>query len=150
MESRSEREWCLPHHQVVNPKPGTIGRVLNGAINFHGASLNKSLLTAPDLLQNQIYVLLRFRQHPIAVSANIEGFFIQVGVLPCDQPSLRFLRREDPTSNDVVHQLTRHIFEAKDLPTCANYALQRTASDNAKDIRKPRKPSFRISTCKIT
>ena len=59
--------------------------------------------------------------------------FLQVGVLPCDQPSLRFLWREDPTSNVVVHQYTRHIFGAKVSPTCANYALQRTARDNAKE-----------------
>ena len=59
--------------------------------------------------------------------------FFQVGVLPGDQPSLRFLWREDPTSKVVVHQYTRHIFGAKDSPTCVNYALQRKASDNAKE-----------------
>ena len=59
--------------------------------------------------------------------------FLQVGVLPCDQPSLRFLWRKDPTSNIVVHQYIRRIFGAKDSPTCANYALQSTASDNAKE-----------------
>ena len=134
LESRSEREWYLPHHPVVNPnKPGKVRRVLNGAANFHGASFNNSLFTGPDLLQNLIYVLLRFRQHPFAVSADIEGMFLQAGVLPCDQPSLCFLWRENPTSNVVVHQYTRHIFGAKDSPTCANYALQRTASDNAKE-----------------
>ena len=133
VESRSEREWYLPHHPVVNPnKPGKVRRVLNGAAKFHGASLNKSLLTGPDLLQNLIYILKRLRQHPFAVSADIEGMFLQVGVLPCDQPSLHFLWWEDPTSNVVVHQYTRHIFGAKDSPTCANYALQGTASDNAK------------------
>ena len=133
VESRSEREWYLPHHPVVNPnKPGKVRRILNGAAKFHGASLNKSLLTGPDLMQNLIYVLLRFRQHPFAVSADIEGMFLQVGVLPCDQPSLRFLWQEEPTSNVVVHQYTRHVFGAKDSPTCANYALQRTAIDNAK------------------
>ena len=58
--------------------------------------------------------------------------FRQVGVLPSDQPSLRFLWREDPTTNVVVYQYTRHIFGAKDSPTCANYALKRTARDNAK------------------
>ena len=31
-----------------------------------------------------------------------------------------------------MYQYTRHIFGAKDSPTCANYALQRTARDNAK------------------
>ena len=133
VESRSDKEWYLPHHPVLNPnKPGKVRRVLNGAAKFHGASLNKSLLTGPDLLQNLIYVLLRFRQHPYAVSADIEGMFLQVGVLPSDQPSLRFLWREDPTTNVVVYQYTRHIFGAKDSPTCANYALQRTARDNAK------------------
>ena len=58
--------------------------------------------------------------------------FLQVGVLPSDQPSLRFLWREDPTTNIVVYEYTRHIFRAKNSPTCANYALQRTARDNAK------------------
>ena len=58
---------------------------------------------------------------------------LQVGELPCDQPSMRFLWREDPTSNVAVHQYTRHIFGAKDSSTCANYALQPTVSDNAKE-----------------
>ena len=53
-------------------------------------------------------------------------------MLPCDQPSLRFLWREEPTSNVVVRQYTRHSFGEKDSPTCVNYAHQRTASDNAK------------------
>ena len=132
-ESRSKREWYLPHHPVNNPnKPCKVRRVLNGAAKFYGASLNKSLLTGPDLLENLIYVLLRIRQHPFAVSADIERMFLQVGVLPCDQPSLLFLWREDPTSNVAVHQYTRHMFGAKDSPICANYSLQRTASDNSK------------------
>ena len=134
MESRSEREWYLPHHLVVNPKKlGKLRRVQNGAAKLHGAYLHKSLLNRPDLLQNIIYVLLRFRQLPFAASADIEGMFLQVGVLPCDQPSLRYLWWEDPTANVVVHQYTRHIFGAKDSPTCANYALKRSASGNAKD-----------------
>ena len=75
VESRSEREWYLPHHPVVNPnKPGKVRKVLNGAAKFHGASFNKSLLNGPDLQQNIIYVLLRFRQHPFAVSAALEKF----------------------------------------------------------------------------
>ena len=30
----------------------------------------------------------------------------------------------------MVYQYTRHIFGAKDSPTCANFALQKTARDN--------------------
>ena len=40
---RSDREWYLPHHPVVNPnEPGKVRRVLNGAYKFQGLSLNKS------------------------------------------------------------------------------------------------------------
>ena len=55
---------------------------------------------------------------------------MQVGLLESDQHSLRFLWRYDPTSDVNVFQNTRHIFGAKDSPTCANYALRRTAVDN--------------------
>ena len=131
VEQRLDREWYLPHHPVINPnKPGKVRRVLNGAAKFHGISLNKSLLTGPDLFQNLIHVLLRFRQHQFTVSADIEGMFLQLVVPDCDQPLLRFLWREDPTTNVVVYQYTRYIFGAKDSPTCANYALQRAARDN--------------------
>ena len=131
---RSKREWYLPHHPVINPnKPGKIRRVLNGAAKFHGTSLNRSLLTGPDLLQRLIHTLIRFRQHKYAVSADIEGMFLQVGVPLADQPCLRFLWREDPSSEVMVYQYSRHIFGAKDSPTCANFALQKTAKDN---IRK--------------
>ncbi|XP_075250920.1 uncharacterized protein LOC142343117 [Convolutriloba macropyga] len=130
---RSRREWYLPHHPVVNPnKPNKMRRVLNGAAKFHGTSLNKSLLTGPDLLQRLIHTLIRFRQYQYAVSADIEGMFLQVGVLPQDQPCLRFLWREDPSTDVMVYQYTRHIFGAKDSPTCANYTLQRTAKDNSR------------------
>ena len=125
------REWYLPQHPVINPnKPGKVRRVLNGASKFHGFSLNKSLLVGPDMLQSLLYVQLPFRQHKIAISAVIEGIFIQFVVLWEDQPSLRFLRRENPSTEVMVYQYTRHIFGARDSPTCANFALQQTAKDN--------------------
>ena len=127
---RFKREWYLPHHPEINPnKPGKIRRVLNGAAKFHGTSLNRSLLTGPDLLQRLIHTLIRFRQHKYAVSADIEGMFLQVGVPLADQPCLRFLWREDPSSEVMVYQYSRHIFGAKDSPTCSNFALQKTAKD---------------------
>ena len=142
---RSDKECYLPHNPVINPnKSGKFRRVLNGAAKFHGTSLKKSLLTGPDLLQNLIHGLLRFRQHQFDVSADIEGMFLQVGVPDCDQPSLRFLWREDPTTNVVVYQYTRQIFGAKDSPTCANYALQRMARDNVSQYPEATKAVLEI------
>ena len=124
------REWYLPHHPVIHPnKRGKVRRVLNGAAKFQGSSVNNALLTGPDLLQNLIHILIRFRQNPYAVSADIEGMFLQVGVIPDDRPSLRFLWRDYPAAEVAVFQYVRHIFGSKDSPTCANYALRRTATD---------------------
>ena len=81
--------------------------MLNGAAMFHHKSLNSSLLVAPDLLRNLFSVLIRFREHPYAASADIEGMFLQVGVPPADQRSRRFLWQEDPLSKVVVHQYKR-------------------------------------------
>ena len=129
---RSDREWYLPHHPIVNPnKPGKVRRVLNGASKFHGTSLKKSLLVSPDdLLQNLFFVLLRFRQHKYTVSADIEGMFFQVGLLARDRTSLCFFFRDNTSSDVVVHQYTRHIFGLRDSPTCANFALQKPATDS--------------------
>ena len=57
---------------------------------------------------------------------------MQVGVVPRDRPSLRFLWREDPATDASVFSYVRHNFGSKDSPTCANYALERTARDNRK------------------
>ena len=124
------REWSSPHHPVVHPhNPGKVRKVLNGAATFHGQSLNSALLAGPDLLQSLIHILFRFRLYSFAVSADIEGMFLQVGVIPCDRPSLRFLWREHPAAEVAVYEYVRHIFGSKDSPIYANYALKRTATD---------------------
>ena len=130
-KNRSDWEWYVPHHPFLNPnKPGKVQRVLNGASKFHCNSLNNSLLVGSDLLQKLLLVLVRFRKNKYAVSADIEGMFMQVSLLESDQHSLRFLWREDPTSDVSVFQYTRHTFGVKDSPTYAKYALLRTAVDN--------------------
>ena len=86
IEIRLFKELYLPHHPLFYPiKPGKILRVLNWAAKFLGAFPNRSLLIVPGLLQNLIYVLLPFRQHPFPGSNYIKGFFLQVGVLTSDQ-----------------------------------------------------------------
>ena len=76
-----ESIWCLPHHPVINPnKPGKMRRFANAASKFGGESLNSNLLTGPDLLNNLVGVLLRFREHPVAVLSDIEGVFMQIAV----------------------------------------------------------------------
>ena len=84
--------WYLPHHPVTNPnKLEKEKRVENAASKFCGESLHSNLLTGPDLLNNLGGVLLRFREHPVAVLSDIEGMFMQIAVRQKDQSALRFL-----------------------------------------------------------
>ena len=52
--------WYLPHHQVQHRQKKKIRRVTNAASFYKGHSLNKALLTGPDLLCSFIGLLLRF------------------------------------------------------------------------------------------
>ena len=64
------------------------------------------------------------------MSADIEAMFLQVNVPLADAKCLRFIWREHQSDDLSTYEYTRHIIGSKDSATCANYALQRTATDN--------------------
>ena len=134
-QTKNEPQWYLPHHPVINPnKPGKVRRVCNAASEFEGQSLNKSLFIGPGLLQNLVGIIFRFREKPFGMSKDIESLFLQVQVPPEDAKCLRFVWRENQSDEISTYEYTWHIFGAKDLPTCANYALQRTSMDNEEEF----------------
>ncbi|XP_075263346.1 uncharacterized protein LOC142354894, partial [Convolutriloba macropyga] len=129
----NQQVWYVPHHPVLNPhKPDKVRRVCNAASKFRGTSLNDMLLAGPDLLASLMGILARFRENRYALSADIEEMFLQVEVKPEDRKFLRFLW-SDENDKLVTYQYNRHIFGAKSSPTCANFALQRCATDNAEN-----------------
>lgn len=80
---RSNKTWYLPHHPVLNPhKPGKVRVVFDAASTFEGTSLNDQLLHGPDLINNLVGILMRFRQDQVALIADIEAMFHQVRMLP--------------------------------------------------------------------
>ena len=55
--------WYFPHHGVYHPsKPGKICVVFDSNTEFQGTTINKELLSGPDLTNHIIGVLTRFRQ----------------------------------------------------------------------------------------
>jgi hypothetical protein len=129
----TDKTWYLPHHAVFHPrKPDKIRVVFDAASQHHGVSLNSQLLSGPDLINSLLGILLRFRERPVAIVGDIEGFFSQIAVPEEDTESLRFLYWKDglidgPT---VEAKMLRHVFGAKCSPTCCNYALKRLARDS--------------------
>ena len=113
-ETRDKLQWYLPHHPVINPhKLEKVRRVCNAAAKYQGVALNDKLLSGPDLLQSLIGIIFRFREHEIALSADIEAMFLQVAVPSDDNRCLRFLWRENPEQRIDVYEYTRHVLGRK-------------------------------------
>ena len=126
------RTWYCPHHPVFNPnKPGKCRVVFDLSAEYKGVCLNDVLMRGPDLLTNLIGILLRFRQHRVAVVADVEKMFHQVRVRPSDGPAFRFIWR-DPGSTQPpdIYQMDVHLFGAVSSPAVCSNALQRAVKDS--------------------
>lgn len=125
------RTFYLPHHPVFNPnKPGKCRIVFDAAFKSAGSSLNDTLLRGPDLLSSLQGILLRFREHPYAVIADIEKMFHQVNVKEADRHALRFLWRPPGDEKPpATYQMTVHPFGAVSSPAVVSYVLRQAAKD---------------------
>lgn len=91
--------WYLPHFGVYHPqKPQKIRVVFDSAAETAGISLNKILLSGPDLTNNLLGILIRFRQQPVAFMADIEQMFHSFLVREDHRDLLRFFwyKENDP------------------------------------------------------
>ena len=78
----------LSHHGVY--KNGKI-RIVFDASAGQPHSLNDCVLPGPNLIADLAGILLRFRIHRVAVSADIEKAFLQISLHPEDRDVIRFL-----------------------------------------------------------
>lgn len=133
----SLKKWYLPHHAVINPnKPGKVRTVFDAAATVKGQSLNKKLCTGPDLLNNLVGILIRFRIGSVAIAADIEAMYHQVRLKDDDTDAVRFLWKESIDGPLKHLKMLVHIFGATDSPCCASYALRRTVDDNESKFSK--------------
>ena len=78
---QQDNVWYIPHHAVFHPsRPGKIMVVFDCRAEWHGISVNKFLISGPNLTNQIIGVLIKFREEPVAVMADIEAMFYQVFV----------------------------------------------------------------------
>ena len=84
--------WHLLHHGVKHPsKPGKVRIVFNCSTNYRGASLNRNQLLGPDLTNQLIGILMRFRTEDVAFMGDIEAMFCQVKVPDSERSFFRYL-----------------------------------------------------------
>ena len=127
--------WYLPHHCVVNDKkPGKLRVVFDCSSRFQGESLNDKCHQGPETNNKLVHVLLRFREHEVAFTADIEAMYYQVLVPVKDRDALRFLWFDN--EDRIVHyQMTRHVFGGVWSGSAATFALRQTVTDFGGDDR---------------
>ena len=127
------KTWFNLHHVVYHlSKPGKIRVAFNCSAEYERVSVDKRLLSGPDLSNQIVGILVKFRENYVAIMADIEAMFYQVFVANQDKNLLSFLWWEN---GDIKEQPKRYhmnvyVFGETSSPRCSNYALQRTARDN--------------------
>ena len=133
-DNEAPGRWFLPHHPVFHPhKPDKVRVVFDCGARHKGKSLNDQLLKGPDLMNNLVGVLSRFRMENVAIVADVEAMFHQVKVDPRDHSYLRFLWWPDGDLSQPFHEYSMqvHLFGATSSPACTNFCLNQAAIDQA-------------------
>ena len=125
-------QYYLPMHSVTKESStSTKLRVVFDASahtsNHH--SLNDILMTGPTLYPTLDTILMRFRIHQVAISADIGKMYRMVRLVPRDRDLHRFFWREQPTGPLIDYRMTRVTFGVSSSPYLAIKALQQTAAD---------------------
>ncbi|KAK3086675.1 hypothetical protein FSP39_021786 [Pinctada imbricata] len=134
-----EEHWFLPLFAVYHPKkPGSVRCVFDSSAKCEGVSLNDILLTGPDLLNSLLGILMRFRLHSVAVSADVEQMFYRFSVPSEHRNFLRFMwhKENDIDQNLVEYRMKRHVFGNSPSPAVANFGMCKTVEEAALDVRQ--------------
>ncbi len=126
----AEKVHYLPHHGVTRHDKQTtkLRIVYDASARFDGPSLNDCLHSGPKFDQRIFDILLRFRAHQVAVTADIEmAFFLMVSVARKDRDVLRFLWVDDLNKDQpdiVVLRFTRVVFGVSSSPFLLNATIR--------------------------
>ena len=124
--SSSSPRWYLPHFEVYHPqKPDKIRVVFDSAAETKGTSLNKALLSGPDLTNNLLGILLRFHQDTVAFVADIEQMFHSFLVQEQHRDLLRFFwyKNNDPNEELTEYRMKEGSCLWKHLLTSSSHLL---------------------------
>lgn len=128
----SEESFYLPHHAVIkNTSTTTKLRVVfdASARSSSGISLNDKMLTGPTIQQDLWTILLRWRKHKFAFTADIEKMYRQIMITPEHQQFQRILWRPDRMRPIQEHVLTTVTYGTNSAPYLAIRTLQQLAQD---------------------
>lgn len=123
------RVHYLPHHGVIRRDKQTtkLRIVYDASAKISGSSLNDCLHAGPKFDQKILDLLLRFRAHRIALTADIEKAFLMIAISEKDRDVLRFLWVDDIAKEEpepVALRFTRVVFGVSSSPFLLNATIR--------------------------
>lgn len=113
----------MPHHGVVRRDKDTtkLRVVYDGSAKLKpdDVSINDCLDQGPNYIPKLFDVLVKFRSHHVALTADIEKAFLMVGISESDRDMLRFLWFDEPenlNSKISCFRFTRLAFGLRPSP----------------------------------
>nr|XP_049706201.1 uncharacterized protein LOC126056614 isoform X3 [Helicoverpa armigera] len=129
--------YYLPHHGVLRESSTTtkLRTVFDAsAVTTSGISFNEIQMVGPTVQDDLLSILLRFRQHKIVVSADVEKMFRSINVVPSQRSLQQIVFRFDPSHRLKTYTLNtvcQGTASAPYLATKCLSSLASTVSDNS-------------------
>ena len=120
----------ISHHEVLKPDSKTtpVRIVFNSSANYMGHILNDYWAKGPDLLNNILGILVRFRENPVAFIGDIKKMYHTVATTTLDHHTHRFLWRDMNSNKEPdTYVIQRVSFGDKPSGAIATVALRKTA-----------------------
>ena len=132
LQKPPDQVFYLPMHAVRKEHSTTTKiRVVFDAStkSSSGVSLNDTLLVGPTVHSPLIDVLIRFRFHRIALSADISKMYRAIKLVPADRDLHRFVWRKDLNEPLKDYRMTRVTFGVSASSFAANMSVKQNARD---------------------
>jgi hypothetical protein len=130
--STSKPTYYIPHHFVQKESStSTKFRVVfdASAKTTSGKSLNDILMVGPATQEGLVSIMMRFRVHTIALTADIAKMYRQVLVPEMCRDLQRIVWRKDPKSSIQEYRLNTVTYGTASGPYSATKALQQLAEE---------------------
>ena len=122
--------YYISHHEVLKPdsKSTPCRIVFNSSAKFMNETLNDYWVKGPDLINNLLGILIRFRENRIGVAGDVSKMYHTVKLSTLDQHTHRFLWRDMETDRKPdTYVVTSVSFGDKPAGAIASLALKKTA-----------------------
>lgn len=134
--AKTPGQYVIPHHAVYRPDDGDdkIRVVFDASARCsRSPSLNQCLYQGPKLQQDLVDILIRFRVHKYALTADICKMYRQILVSPEHRTLQHILWRSSPTEDLIEYELNTVTSGLTCAPFLAIRVLQAIAENDCVD-----------------